>query len=93
MLGALSPINHIRPGLPPFLPIHGDADQSVPYEQSLAFQSKLRTRGVRCDLITLPGAPHRLTRWDHHLPDYGSRAIAWLRETLGYQEEAPMKKK
>jgi len=46
MLGALSPINHIRPGLPPFLLLHGDADQSVPYEQSLAFQAKLRTHGV-----------------------------------------------
>ena len=86
MLKALSPINYIRPGLPPFLLIHGDADQSVPYEQSLAFQAKLRAHDVRCDVITLPGAPHRLTKWNQHLPNYDSRAIAWLRETLGCQE-------
>ena len=86
MLKALSPINHVRPGLPPFLLIHGDADQSVPYEQSLAFQVKLRAHDVRCDLITLPGAPHRLTQWNDYLPNYGRRAIAWLRETLGCQE-------
>jgi len=86
MLKALSPINHIRPGLPPFLLIHGDADQSVPYEQSLAFQAKLRAHDVRCNVIPLPGAPHRLTKWNQHLPNYDSRAIAWLRETLGCQE-------
>ena len=86
MLKALSPINHIRPGLPPFLLIHGDADQSVPYEQSLAFQTKLRAHDIPCDLITLPGAPHRLTEWNHHLPNYGSLFIAWLHETLGHQE-------
>gem|GEM_PF-5607052 len=39
-------IRRSRPGLPPFLLLHGDADQSVPYEQSLAFQVKLRTHGV-----------------------------------------------
>jgi acetyl esterase/lipase len=82
MLKALSPINYIRPGLPPFLFIHGDADQSVPYEQSLAFQAKLQANNVPCDLITLPGVPHCLIQWDHHLPEYHSRTIAWLRKVL-----------
>lgn len=83
MLKALSPINYIRPGLPPFLIVHGDADQSVPYEQSLAFQVKLRANEVRCDLITLPNAPHRLTDWPGFLPNYSGRVIAWLHEILG----------
>lgn len=83
MLKALSPINYIRPGLPPFLIVHGDADQSVPYEQSLAFQVKLRANEVRCDLITLPKAPHRLTDWPSFLPNYSGRVIAWLYEILG----------
>jgi alpha-L-fucosidase 2 len=83
MLKALSPVNHLRPGLPPFLLLHGDKDQSVPYEQSLAFQAKLRANDVRCDLITLPGAPHRLTQWDRYLSDYRTLTIAWLHDTLG----------
>lgn len=87
MLKALSPVNYIRPGLPPFLLVQGDADQSVPYEQSLAFQSKLQVNDVRCDLITLTGAPHRLTEWDQYLPDYGSQVISWLNEVLGYHED------
>lgn len=80
LLKALSPINHLRPGLPPFLLLHGDADRSVPYEQSIAFQAKLREMGVRCDLITVSGGPHRITDWSGLQPTYRERAVAWLRE-------------
>lgn len=83
MLKALSPINHVRAGMPPFLILHGNEDQSVPYEQSLLFQTKLWTNGVRCDIITLPGAPHRLTSWDLYLPDYRNQVIDWLNEIFG----------
>ena len=82
MLKALSPINYIRPGLPPFLLVHGNADQSVPYEQSLLFQTQLKNNDVHCDLITIPGAPHRLTEWKKHLPNYNSQVIAWIKATL-----------
>lgn len=87
MLKALSPINFIRTGLPPFLLVHGDADQSVPYEQSLAFQKKLKANDVRCDLITIPGAPHRLTDWNKYLPDYGRPVVAWMNEILKNSKE------
>lgn len=82
LLRAISPVNHLRPGLPPFLLLHGDADQSVPFEQSVALQAKLRTQGVRCDLLRLPGAPHRLAEWGKFLPDYQEQLVAWLREML-----------
>ena len=82
MLKALSPINYIRPGLPPYLLVHGDADQSVPYEQSLLFQTKLRTNDVRCDLITIPGAPHRLTEWNDYYKNYDEQIITWLKEVI-----------
>lgn len=87
MLKALSPINYVRPGLPPFLMVHGDADQSVPYEQSLLFQAKLQANDVRFDLITLPDGPHRLTKWGDHLSNYESQVIAWLKETLYTQKD------
>ncbi len=82
MLKALSPINHIRPGMPPFLIVHGDADQSVPFAQTLAFQSKLRENGVRCDVITIPKAPHNITVWNSYMPDYSNQVIAWMKEVL-----------
>lgn len=82
MLAALSPINHVRPGLPPFLLLHGDADQSVPYEQSQIFHARLRAVDVPCELITLPDGPHRLSEWSKFLPEFETRLIDWLHATL-----------
>lgn len=82
LLRVISPLNHVRPGLPPYLLLHGDADRTVPIQQSLDFQAKLREHGVRCDLITLSGAPHRLLDWPKHSSDHDARMIAWLREVL-----------
>jgi alpha-L-fucosidase 2 len=73
----------VRPGLPPYLLLHGDADRTVPIEQSRAFQAKLRAAGVRCDLIELPGAGHRLSEFAGAMPDHAGRTIGWLREVLG----------
>jgi acetyl esterase/lipase len=82
LLRAISPLNHVRPGLPPFLLIHGDADKTVPIEQSRDFQARLVKNGVRADLIVVPGAGHRLTEWHQFMPDFGARVVAWLRENL-----------
>lgn len=89
ILRAASPFAHVKPDLPPFLLLHGDADKTVRLEQSLAFRQKLRDAGVRCDLITLPGAPHGLLTWPQFLPDYPDRLIAWLRETLAARPAQP----
>jgi alpha-L-fucosidase 2 len=82
LLREISPLNHVRPGLPPFLLIHGDADKTVPIQQSRDFQAKLKANDVRCDLIVIPGAPHALATWKKLQPDYESRMIQWLREVL-----------
>lgn len=83
LLRETSPINHVKPGLPPFLLLHGDADKTVPYQQSLDFQARLRAAGVRCDLITIPGGPHALIPWETLAPNYAAEMIAWLHTTLG----------
>ncbi len=82
LLRAISPLNHVRPGLPPFLLIHGDADRTVPIQQSHDFQAKLRASGVTCDLIVLPGAGHRLGEWQHAAPGYEARYLEWLDQQL-----------
>jgi alpha-L-fucosidase 2 len=82
MLRAASPINVVKPGLPPVLLLHGTGDKTVPYPTSLNLQARLRAAGVRCDLIALPGAPHGLLTWEKFLPDYKQQLIAWLRENL-----------
>jgi acetyl esterase/lipase len=53
-----SPIEYIRPGVPPFLIIHGDADQSVPVGQSQRLAERLAAVGGTAQLIVVPGAGH-----------------------------------
>lgn len=54
----LSPLTYVRPGLPPILTIHGDADPSVPYEQAVRFHAALTKAGVANQLFTIPGGKH-----------------------------------
>ncbi len=77
-----SPLDHVRPGLPPFLLVHGTADASVPYEQSVALQARLKVSGVACDFITIKDGAHGMISWDKAAPDYREQVVAWLRKTL-----------
>jgi len=43
---------------------------------------KLRDAGVSCDLVTVKGAPHRLTEWEKFDPSYKDQMLAWLDQTL-----------
>ena len=52
----LSPLTYVRPGLPPILTIHGDADPTVPYTHALRLQEALQTAGVPHQLLTIPGS-------------------------------------
>lgn len=81
-LAAMSPLNKVRPGLPPFLLIHGDADTTVDPEQSVVFQAKMKEAGNVCDLITVPGGIHGMGGWGKLGSDYAERMIAWLRQKM-----------
>jgi alpha-L-fucosidase 2 len=82
LLREMSAINFVKPGLPPFLLIHGDADKSVPYEQSVRFQTKLKENGVPCELIVIKDAPHRITDWSKFDTSYQACMITWLEGNL-----------
>ena len=77
-----SPINHTGAGLPPFLLVHGTADKSVPYQQSLNFKARLEAAGARCDIITIKDAGHRITEWSNFDADYTKKITDWLTQTL-----------
>ena len=78
-----SPIRRVHKGLPPFLLLHGTADMSVPYEQSVRFQKALCEAGVTCDLITVPDGTHGTREWDERLPGYADQVVAWLAARIG----------
>ena len=54
----VSPLTYVRSGLPPVLTIHGDADPTVPYSQSVRLHKALADAGVASELMTIPGGRH-----------------------------------
>lgn len=53
-----SPISHVTPDDAPFLLVHGDADEVVPFETAEAMHRALREKGVAADLERVPGGGH-----------------------------------
>ena len=68
-LTAISPIAYVKEGraLPPFLILHGDADDVVLYEDSEALHDKLVACGHQADLVRVAGAPHEGNFWSLEL--------------------------
>ncbi len=58
MAARLSPARHVKPGLPPLLLIHGDADPVVPLNQSIYMEKAMRDAGNEVKLIIKPGGGH-----------------------------------
>ncbi len=55
---SVSPISYITKNSPPIFIVHGDADPTVPYQQSVALHQKLQELGVKTTFITVPGGLH-----------------------------------
>ena len=73
----VSPINYVRPGLPPILTIHGDADPTVPYDHAVRLHEALSKAGVTNQLLTIPGGKH-----GGFTPEERSRVFSTIREFL-----------
>jgi len=54
----VSPLTYVRPGLPPTITIHGDADPIVPYSHAVRLREALDKAGVPNQLVTVPGGKH-----------------------------------
>lgn len=54
----LSPVNYVRPDLPPIISIHGEEDDIVPYSQAAKLHAALDKFGVPNKLITIKGGKH-----------------------------------
>jgi acetyl esterase/lipase len=55
---SVSPINYVTKTSPPTFIVHGDADPTVPYQQSVELQKKFQLAGVKTVFITVPGGAH-----------------------------------
>jgi acetyl esterase/lipase len=55
---SVSPIYYVKKTSPPIFIVHGDADPTVPYQQSVALHKKLVENGVITEFITVEGGKH-----------------------------------
>lgn len=78
-----SPITYVSPDDPPFLLIHGDADETVSYRNSEVMHSALVDAGVRAELLRIPGAGHGPTfPGATNPPEYIDIMIQWFNRHL-----------
>ena len=84
-LGQMSPLQAIRPDMPPFLLIHGDADPMVPIGQSRAMCESMKAVGAACQLFAVPGGGHGIRAWESspaQSEPYKREMVEWLRQHL-----------
>ena len=54
----LSPVNYVRPGLPPIITIQGDQDDIAPYDATVRLHAALDKAGVPNQMVTWKGRTH-----------------------------------
>lgn len=54
----VSPMTYLKKSSPPIYIVHGDADSTVPYEESVMLHKKLVELGVKTDFMTVPHGGH-----------------------------------
>lgn len=54
----VSPMNYVRKDLPPILTLHGDSDQTVPYEHGVRLTRSLVDVGAKSEMISVPQGRH-----------------------------------
>ena len=77
-LWQMSPIHHVRPGLPRCLLVHGSDDATVPLPQSEHLRRRMLDVGVPCDLLVLDGLPHAIQQWHARRPDAFNAIARWI---------------
>jgi acetyl esterase/lipase len=81
VLKAMSPMYRVKADkdYPPFLIIHGDADEVVPYSQATIMYDKLLKMSYDASMICIPDAPHEGSFWSQELHE---AILAFIKEKL-----------
>ena len=71
--------------MPPFLFIHGNDDEQVPYEQSPKMCDMMRKSSAKCEVITVEGGRHGMGSWEKNasMGHWKQEMVDWLKKTLG----------
>lgn len=77
----LSPVEHVRPGLPPTIVFQGTGDTVTPYRGAVEFWNRMQSDGNKCELITQQGGRHGYMIFDMELYEREmNRTEQFLRE-------------
>lgn len=75
-----SPIGHVKEHMPPFLIMHGSADNLVSPKQSEQIYQALVSKGNRADYVEVEGAGHGDLSW--YQPTLIQKVVDWFKQTL-----------
>ena len=86
----ISPLQHVRPGLPPTIVFHGTADKTVPYQNAVDFEKAMKAAGNRCELVTFRGIGHGFAyRLYNKAANQAARDTDKFLASLGYLQGEP----
>lgn len=81
---SVSPISYVTKNSPPVFIVHGDADPTVPYQQSVDLHKKLLEAGVKTEFITVPGGLHGKFEKEKN-SEINKAMIAFIRTIKGFE--------
>lgn len=81
-LAEISPITYVNADTIPMLMIHGQKDDIVPYNSSVAFANKLSEYGVKYDLIPMPNSGHAQDKDPAAMDEFGRLLDEYISEYL-----------
>lgn len=79
----LSPVHHVRAGLPPTIMFHGTGDKTTPFKGAQAFHDAMLKAGNRCDLVVEEGGQHAYLMRTQPLYDEAERKTDGFLRSLG----------
>lgn len=83
-LHALAPLHAVHKGMPPFLCVHGTADDQVDFAQTPPFCKAINAVGSACEIVKVENGGHGMSHWDEpSMQHWKADTIGWLQKTLG----------
>ena len=76
----VSPMTYLKKTSPPIFICHGDADSTVPMEESIALHDKLIQLGVKTELMIVPHAGHSLSGAKDQLKVMDEKILVFLKD-------------
>lgn len=80
----ISPLQLVRPGMPPTLIFQGSADHTASPKIAKAFQRAMLKAGNQCELVVHPGGQHGYMMRNIHLFNQGMKRTDEFLRSLGY---------